>query len=94
MRKTSYLRLCHRVTMACEVSAQVSALIRHRFGVVRVVGAGMGLLIGHVIDQVDGFRRVHDTTEVARLVDGSAINRLVIAELCEANVSLRPWRLD
>ena len=40
----------------------------------------MGLLVGNVIDRVDAFRHVTNRPEVARLVDGSAVNLMVIGD--------------
>ena len=52
---------------------------------VAIVGAGVGVLIGTVIDEVDDFKRVHKTAEVTRLVDGSAADLIVIADDTTAN---------
>ena len=49
-----------------------------------IVGAGIGAVIGNVMDQVDAFKHT-DKTEVRRLVDGSAATLMVISD--ESSIS-------
>jgi hypothetical protein len=46
---------------------------------VAIVGAGIGVAVGHVLDQVDAFKHAHHE-EVERLVDGSSATVIVISD--------------
>jgi len=46
---------------------------------VAIVGAGIGVAVGHVLDQVDAFKHAHHEA-VARLVDGSSATVIVISD--------------
>jgi hypothetical protein len=52
---------------------------------VAIVGSGVGLVVGNVIDKVGGFRHARQMAEVSQLVDGSEASVIVIADEATSN---------
>jgi hypothetical protein len=51
---------------------------------VAIVGTGIGVAVGHVLDQVDAFKHAHHK-EVRQLVDGSSATMIVISDPASIN---------